>query len=273
MSYRSIRADVYRVLDPTQQSIAAKTVTVVLVTAIMISVLGVMLSSIDEIRNTYWSVLWTADLLIMTVFIGEYALRLWTCVEEPRFRHPVWGRVKYVFSLMAMIDLVAILPTLLTGLGVDLRTLRVARLLRLARALKFARYVNALQIIIEVVRLKRHQLATSFFFVLFILIVISTLMYEVEHAVQPDAYSSIPHTMWWAVATLTTVGYGDIYPVTAIGKILASLSAILGIGLVAIPTGILASGFSEVAMNREASAHLSDPTTCCPHCGYQLTDS
>jgi voltage-gated potassium channel len=131
--------------------------------------------------------------------------------------------------------------------------------------MKFVRYVHAVEIIGTVIRRKRHQLATSFLFVFFMLIIISTLMYEVENAVQPEVFTSIPHTMWWAVATLTTVGYGDIYPITALGKILAALSAVTGIGLVAIPTGILASGFSEIAALED-----SGTGNVCPHCGKPL---
>jgi len=127
-------------------------------------------------------------------------------------------------------------------------------------------------------------------FVTFMLVISSTMMYEVESDIQPDAFSSIPATMWWSVATLTTVGYGDVYPVTPMGKILAAISAVLGIGLFAIPTGILASGFSEVALKEEeerelqlAIDHLESagreeadriagaaPFAFCPHCGERL---
>jgi len=266
-TYLKLRYRTYEILKDQGDSVWSHRVAIFLTTIIMASVVIVILSSEQEIWDHYQYILWDIDIAIMAVFILEYLLRIWSCVEDERYTHPIIGRVRYALTPMALIDLVAILPTLLTGLGVDLRSIRIARLLRLARALKIVRYVEAIHIIGRVVRSKQHQLATSLLFVSFILVITSTLMYEFEHTVQPEAFSSIPATMWWSVATLTTVGYGDVYPITPIGKILAAISAVLGIGLFAIPTGILASGFSEIALEKkEEQVH---PETC-PHCGKPL---
>ncbi|MFM8770396.1 MAG: ion transporter, partial [Candidatus Kapaibacterium sp.] len=159
----------------------------------------------------------------------------------------VSGRIRYALSPMMIIDLLAIAPVFLVGLGFDMRSLRLFRTIRLFRVLKVARYVRALDTIRHVLTVKREQLGMAIGIVLFLLLVTSSLMYELEHEAQPDAFSSIPATMWWAVASLTTVGYGDIYPITPLGKTLAAISAVLGVGLVALPAGILASGFSSVA--------------------------
>jgi len=160
---------------------------------------------------------------------------------------------------MMVIDLLAIAPVFLIGLGMDLRSLRMFRTVRLFRIFKVTRYVRALETIKHVLRDKREQLAMTIGIVLFLLLITSSLMYELEHDAQPQAFSSIPATMWWAVASLTTVGYGDLYPITPLGKLLAAISAVLGVGLVALPAGILASGFSQ-----ETKENI--PTQC-PHCG------
>jgi voltage-gated potassium channel len=130
-------------------------------------------------------------------------------------------------------------------LPIDLRYLRIFRLLRLARIFKLTKYNKAIHSVKLVISAKKEILTISFILIGIILYLVSALMYYVENAAQPEVFSSIPKTMWWGVATLTTVGYGDIYPITALGRILGGIIAILGIGVFAIPTGIIASGFTE----------------------------
>lgn len=289
-TYRRLRRSVFEMLDDTRPTFISRVITGFLTITIVASIAIVILSSMQEIRDHYLDTLLTIDYAILVVFSIEYVLRIWVCVEDPRYAGPIKGRLRYATSPMALIDLLAILPTLLMGMGVKLQSIRVARLLRLARALKLVRYMHAMQVIGKVIAAKKHQLVTSLLFVTFMLVISSTMMYEVESDIQPDAFSSIPATMWWSVATLTTVGYGDVYPVTPMGKILAAISAVLGIGLFAIPTGILASGFSEVALKEEeerelqlAIDHLESagreeadriagaaPFAFCPHCGERL---
>lgn len=146
---------------------------------------------------------------------------------------------------MAIIDLLAILPFYLPFVGVDLRLLRMLRLLRIFRLFKIARYLKALNLMKRVFSKKKEELIIALIFTIFLLLIASTLMYYVENEVQPENFSSIPETMWWGIATLTTVGYGDIYPISGLGQILGGVIAIIGIGLFALPTGILAAGFSE----------------------------
>jgi len=140
------------------------------------------------------------------------------------------------------------------------------RIFRLFRVFRVSRYLKAFDLMQHVFRRKREELLISLVFVAFILVVTSCVMYFVEHEAQPKAFSSIPATMWWGMATLTTVGYGDIYPVTPLGKFLGSLIAILGVGLVALPAGILASGFSEEMAKR--THHHQDEV--CPTCGQEI---
>jgi voltage-gated potassium channel len=146
----------------------------------------------------------------------------------------------------------------------------MVRLFRIFRLFKVLRYVAALAVMAEVIKERKEQLIITLIFILFMLLVSSTLMYYVENGQQPDAFGSIPETMWWGVATLTTVGYGDVYPVTVLGKVLGGMIAILGIGLFALPTGILASGFSErldaFTKNKKQQAMY------CPYCGKKIQE-
>ncbi|MCZ7662877.1 MAG: potassium channel family protein [Thermoleophilia bacterium] len=152
------------------------------------------------------------------------------------------------------------------GVGrLDLRFLRALRLFRLLRVLKLARYSESLALLGRVFRAKKEELVVTLCAVLFLLFLASSFIYYVEHEAQPEAFSSIPAAMWWGVATLTTVGYGDVYPVTVAGKVLGAIVAMLGIGLFALPAGILASGFAD-----EMRRKRTDETAMCPHCGRQI---
>ena len=176
----------------------------------------------------------------------EYVLRLLVCPFDPRYSSPVRGRVRYVFSYLAVIDLLAILPFYLPVLiPFDLRFLRIVRLFRLIRLFKLSRYSRAMTAIGVVLRNKRGELAIVIIVVFVFLLLSSAIMYEVEHEAQPNAFPNIPSAMWWGVVTLTTVGYGDIYPITPLGKFIGAVIALLGIGLFALPAGIIASGFTE----------------------------
>ena len=239
-----IRSKVFGALN--SEGAIGKTISRVLLLCIGVSITTVILESVKSIRAEYGIALEAINSVIVAVFVIEYLLRLWTCIENPQYPGGVIGRFRYAFTPMMIVDLLAIAPVFLVGLGFDLRSLRLFRTIRLFRVLKVARYVRALDTIRHVLSAKRDQLGMAIGIVLFLLLVTSSLMYELEHEAQPEAFSSIPATMWWAVASLTTVGYGDIYPITPLGKTLAAVSAVLGVGLVALPAGILASGFSGV---------------------------
>jgi voltage-gated potassium channel len=256
------RRQVYAVLSGAVPGVSRQ-INVLLITAIVVSMLCVVLESMHEVVASYGMLIHTANNIAVGIFVIEYLLRVWTCVENPKYRHNIKGRLRFIISPMMVIDALAIMPALLLGIGLDLRSLRLFRALRLFRVLKMARYVTALDAIRNVLHQKRHQLAVTVGIVFFLLLVTSSLMYELEHEAQPNAFSSIPATMWWAVASLTTVGYGDIFPITPLGKFLAAVTAVLGVGLVALPAGILASGFSTEVSSR-------DPVRKCHECGAEL---
>ncbi len=233
-----------------------------LATLIVLNVVAVMLETVEDLRNRYGPEFQAFEAVSVAVFSIEYLLRLWASDLDPRHRGFA-GHVRFMLRPMALVDLVAILPSLIPGGSLDLRFARSIRLLRLARSLKFARYSQSLQTLGRVMRSKRAELGVTAFLGFVLMVCASSGIYFVEHEAQPKAFSSIPASMWWAVVTLTTVGYGDVFPVTPFGKTLASVIAVLGIGLFALPAGILASGFNEELQRRKERGK-------CPHCGGEL---
>ncbi len=218
--------------------------------------------AVDE-KAGFWLHLF--EIISIAVFTVEYLGRLWSCGVLEKYRHPVTGRLRFMATPLALVDLVAILPFYLAFLGIDLRFLRILRIIRILRIAKLSRYLSSLILFIDVVRNRKEELIMTTTVLVMLLIVSSSMMYYAEHDTQPEAFSSIPATMWWAVATLTTVGYGDIYPVTALGKLFGSVVAVIGIGLFALPTAILGSGFIEEINKRKEKR-------TCPHCGKKLEE-
>lgn len=268
-----LRQWAYFLLEPSSSgSRAAKAIEILLVTLIFLNIVAIIMESVKEINDAYAAFFHKLESFSVVIFTIEYILRIWTAPENPKYQKPRWGRVKYSLSTMSLIDLFSILPyyisVLLDFLPIDLRFIRIVRLFRLIRVLKIARYLKALNLIQAVLRERREQIMLSVMFIIFLLVIISTLMYYVEHDAQPELFSSIPATMWWGIETLTTVGYGDMIPSTTFGKILGGMIAILGIGLFALPAGILSSGLTE----HMHGDNTPKKTKQCPHCGGDLHD-
>ncbi len=193
------------------------------------------------------------------VFGVEYLARLWSCTASPRYAHPVLGRLRYALTPLMLIDLaVLVLPA-----WFDLRPMRILRLVRLAR------YSRRLMMLVEVVRERRDELFVSLAVALMLLVASSTAMYWVEQGANPR-FDSIPATMWWGVATLTTVGYGDVTPITPLGKVLGGMVALIGVGMFALPAGILAGGFGEALQRARKERAQHHEAKRCPHCGERL---
>ena len=231
---------------------------------IFLSVISVILETEESLFNLYSAFFITFEIITIVLFTIEYLLRIWTCAMDPRYHSPIIGRLKWALTPMAIVDLVAILPFYIPSSGLDLRFLRAVRLVRLFRLLKIARYSQSLKTLSSVLRAKKQELLITLFAGVILLILASSLMYFIEREAQPDAYSSIPSSMWWGVSALTTIGYGDIYPKTVLGKLIGSLIGMLGIGLFGLPAGIIASGFiTELQVK-------SDKTVICPHCGKDI---
>lgn len=262
-----LRLRVYELLNPVDSnSRAAHLIELGLLFLIFINITALVLESVAEIHQAYGTLFYYLEFFSVIIFTIEYLLRVWSSIESPRYRKPVIGRLRYMATTMAVIDLLAILPFYLAYLPIDLRFLRIIRLFRLFRLLKIARYLKALNLIQCVLEEKKEQIYLSVMFIFFLLIVVSTLMFYVENEAQPEVFSSIPASMWWGIETLTTVGYGDMLPVTALGRILGGMISVLGIGLFALPAGILSSGLSEQLQKSEKKNKVES----CPHCGEVL---
>lgn len=246
---------------------AGRIVSFGLIGLILLNVLAVMAESVASIRGAYGGWLSEFEFLSVAVFSAEYLLRIWCCTTDPRYRHPVIGRLRFALTPLAIVDLLSVLPSLLLWGGVDLRFLRILRLAKLIRLAKLGRYSAALQTMRAAVASRREELLMALMLMGMLLVVASSLMYMAEGDRQPKAFSSIPATMWWGIMTLTTVGYGDVYPVTALGKLTAAVIAVAGVGLFALPAGILGSAFIELRQQQKAERH-----SVCPHCGKVLRE-
>jgi voltage-gated potassium channel len=255
----------YRILIETDsKSRISRAFNLGMLILIILNVIAVTLSTIESLYEPNKLVFEVFEILSIFIFSIEYIARMWVCTLDKEYSSPVLGRIRFALRPMQMIDLLAILPFFLPFLGVDLRFIRAVRLFRVFRILKLGRYSEALSGLTRVIRTKKEELYITIFAGLILLLLSSSLMYIIENAAQPDKFQSIPDAMWWAVSTLTTVGYGDVYPITPMGKMLGSFIAILGIGLFALPAGIISSGFAAEIQKKHTGVKV------CPHCGKPL---
>ena len=267
---------------------------------IVLNVAAVILETVEPIRNRYELAFSIAEHAATAIFSIEYLLRLWTVVDlhDPKFAQPLWGRLRYMRSFFALVDLVAVLPALLGFLGAG--DLRVLRLLRLLRMLKLTRHSTVFSLLWAVFREEAHSIGALVFILCLTLTISGALAYMIEVEEQPAMFSSIPAAMWWAIETLTTVGYGDMVPATVPGKLLGGLVSIVGIGTLALFSGVITVGFlDQLRIRREQTAPTMEASVSehslngkgiglvdlkttglfieetslnrmCPHCGYAL---
>ncbi len=263
--YLLLKKKIHLLLDPTTGGTNwDKIINGFIITLIILNTIAVILETVDSIYRPNELYFKNFEVFSVVIFSAEYLLRVWSCTSIEKYKHPIFGRLKYIFSVGSLIDLIAILPFYLPLFGnFDLRFLRILRLIRFFRFFKLSRYTTAARVITKVLQSKKSELILSFVMTLFLIIIASSTMYFAEHDVQPEKFYSIPETMWWSVATLTTVGYGDVFPITTLGKILTAFISILGIGLFALPAGILASGFSDEFKKTKRKNY-------CPHCGKEI---
>lgn len=262
----TLRKKVFALLEPSVSGLRlARIIEFSLIALITLNIAAIQLETVPHFYEEHADFFDDFELFSVIIFSLEYALRLWTSVELIKYSKPVLGRVRYITSRSGLIDILSILPFYLNFLPIDLRWLRIFRLFRLLRMLKIARYLTALNLIFAVIKDRKEQLLVVIMFIFFLLVIIATVMFYVEGPAQPEVFSSIPATMWWGIATLTTVGYGDMVPITALGKILAGFIAIIGVGMYALPAGILSAGISEHLRD-----HRTNKAKRCPHCGKDL---
>jgi voltage-gated potassium channel len=247
-----IRTRAHRALDVAQSDHGISVVVDrALVALIVLNVVAVVFESVDSMRAQYEDYFYWFEVVSVAIFTAEYLARVWSCVEsiEGRFKHPLWGRIRYMLTPLAIIDLVVVLPFYLSVfVGIDLRFLRVLRLLRI---FKLTRYSGAWETFTAVLSAQRRTFIMVAFLMVVMLMLSASVMYLIEQDAQPDAFANIPSAMWWALVTLTTVGYGDVTPVTDLGKIIGGFVTILGLGMYALPAAILASGFMQELGKRQ----------------------
>lgn len=263
---KRIRKNIYHLMEsPGEESIFCKAFEVFMLFFILLNVLATILETVPSLIAEYSLLFARFQFFSFILFTMEYLLRIWVCVEEERYAHPIKGRLKFVKSPLAIIDLAVILPFFVPFFLVDLRVLRLLRLFRLLSIFKLVHYFNTFNRFVNVLIEKKTDFIVSFVLVFVLLIFSSSGMYYFEHNAQPEKFKSIPDAMWWGVATLTTVGYGDMYPITVMGKVFGALIAMLGIGMFAVPAGIFASGLLGSLQSNEQQKEK-----CCPHCGKAI---
>jgi len=260
--YHRIKKRVFDVLEARTSDKASRFFMIFILALILLNIIAVILETVEGLSNQYSTIFISFEILSVAVFSIEYILRIWSCTVDEKYRGAIKGRIRFALTPMALIDLLAVLPFYLSFImRLDLRFIRVLRLLRFLRILKIGRYTEALGIFGRAIGSKKEELVISVIVISILLVLASSAMYFIENQAQPDSFSSIPEAMWWGIATLTTVGYGDIYPITTLGKILGGSIALLGIAMFALPTGILSSAFTEEIQKRRAKKPV------CPHCG------
>ena len=237
-----------------------------IVTLIILNVVSIALDTIRDMDPTLMLTLRTFESISIVIFSVEYLLRIYISdLSHPattRFR----SALRFIFSFFGLIDLMAIVPFYIPFLiKADMRFLRIVRLIRFFRIFKLSRYNSTLQLIWDVMKEKRSEFLMTFFISFLMLLISAFLMYYVESPVQPEKFKNIFSSLWWAVATLTPLGYGDVAPVTTTGKVISAIVAIIGIGLIALPTGIISAGFIE-----KISRDKDQKKDSCPHCGKKI---
>ncbi len=253
----STRNKVYSLLNPhDRRSKASNAVNVVIISLILLNVITASLQTVEALNASYSNIFFLIEIISVVFFTVEFILRLWSAPEDPEGN----SRLRFLSKPDSIIDVLAIAPFYLSYIfGIDLRALIALRLLRL---LKLVRYFEPIAILGAVMKAEFRAFMAAMFVLMILVFIAATGIYFFEREAQPEHFGSIPQSMWWAIVTLTTLGYGDVIPITVAGRIFASVVTILSIGTVALPAGMLASRFSEELRERKTTlkekiAHLS----------------
>ena len=257
MADHALRKAAYRHLEPAAwPKKGLSPVNIFLVILIIVAVVQAVIETEPLIAQGREQTFRYVEFSIGMIFLVEYVARVWVAVENPRFASFRFPRLRYMISPIAIIDLLAVVPTFFAFGGAPNLLLRFFRVLRMLRLAKLGRTSDAWQDIRHAVYDRRHEFALILGLLVITILVSGSLLYVAEADAQPDKFGSIPRALWWAIVTLTTVGYGDAYPVTVLGRFLAGIIAITGVTVIALPTGIFAASFSDAMDRRRAK---SDP--------------
>jgi voltage-gated potassium channel len=252
---------IFEILEPAEEGdLISKIFDVSFIILICVNIAAVIAASFNSINERYQFILNCFEIFSIIIFTAEYLLRLWT--SNYLYPKSKFFYLKFIFSFAAVIDLAAILPFYLPFIvGIDLRFLRVLRVLRMFRIFKLGRYSEAMNIIGKVLNKEKEKLISTIILTIIMIFISATVMYYAENTAQPDIFPNIIETTWWAISTFTTVWYGDYYPITIIGKICGAIISLLGIMIIALPSGIICSGFMDEIYKENKK---------CPHCGKDI---
>ena len=249
-------------------------VTSALLALIALNIVVGTFETVPELSDSHGDFFEWFELVSVAIFSCEYVLRLWACTEDPKYAGALRGRIRFALSGGALIDLLAILPFYLASIftGVDLRFIRILRLFRLLRLFRASNLTASFDDLAHVVKSKRKELGISTAMLVLIVVVSANLMYLAEHSEPGTTFTSVPASLWWGMMTITTIGYGDMYPTTPLGQIIASGVGFFGICVFALPVGILGAGFTDY-MEEKRRAELSRAAgegERCPHCSQMM---
>lgn len=258
----SLRRRLYCALDPRARPHGLSRLNLGLMGLILLATALAIAETEPTLGENLQRLFAQAEVILAVLFAGEYVLRLWSSPEARPELSPLLARLRFIVSPTAIADLMAVVASVAFTGGASALALRLIRLGRILRLAKLGRMSSAFAHLAEAISSRRDELLLSLAAGLFLMLVAATALYLAEGAVQPDKFGSIPRALWWAVATMTTIGYGDVYPVTPVGKTLAAITALLSIGLIAMPTGILAAALSDAVQRRRAQREAQHPIRC-----------
>ena len=263
----NLRGRVYGILEhPDLTNPLDRAVNGLITTAIILNILALILGTVTPVNRVASGLFGYIEGISVLVFTIEYLLRVWSCTASPRYMRPLVGRLRFALTPFVVIDLLAIAPFYTSVLPLDLRCARVLRILRFLWFGRLGQHSQALQAIVSVLVKRSYELGVIWCIGLVILLIASSSIYFAEYAIQPEVFPNILAAMWWSVVTLTTVGYGDAYPITVLGKLIGAMVAITGILMFAMPTAIIGAGFYEVLQSSSTRQQT------CPHCGETLRE-
>lgn len=271
MNIKSVKKRIYRIIQPYKKyDTVSKVFDWFIILLVIVDIITTIIDTMP-ISASVLRIINVIEVFTVMVFSVEYLLRIWTADFLYIKTKPHVARLKYAFTFFMLMDLFATAPFLLKFIfPINIYVLRAFRLLRVFRLFKIKNYIKTFSHVGDVLRKKASQLIISMVMMLTIMIVASILMYTAEYEAQPEVFSNALSGLWWAVITLTTVGYGDIYPVTVLGKVIGAFFSIVSIALIAVPTGIISAGFIESSQKRRTESKKTKHF--CPFCGENIEE-
>ena len=250
MGVQALKNAVFRQVDPSARADGLSITNRLVIALILLAVASAVIETEATITAGREQFFRRLEIGFSVIFLTEYLVRLWVADLSPACKDSRWPRLKFATSPSAIIDLIAIVPPMLAVTSGGTMALRFVRFFRILRLAKLGRFSRAWSDLADALKARRDELFIAFSLAGFVMLIASTLLYWAEGDAQPDKFGSIPRAAWWAIVTLTTVGYGDVYPVTALGKFFSGLVLIAAIGLIALPTGIFAGAMTEVIQRK-----------------------